>query len=320
MTLTLAIPTHNDTANLCRLLGQVARIGLADQVIVIDDGSDTPITTEELRAAGAPGPGRLTLLRNELPRGPGPARNRAILHTITDHLLFLDADDLPTPELAGLMRDLDGRDFDFCLFQHHDTRVEQELAWGQPCHDLRLWQAAGVDLGALSEVGPNAAAHLACTANYPWNKIYRTGFLRAHAIGCSDILLHEDIELHWRGFLHAQRILASDRVGVVHFVAPHGQRLTNRTGPERLALFPPLDRLAGEIMDVAPEPYALSFFDFILGLFDWIAGNLDEVHHDRFAGLVRNFVQTWVPAPVLEQIRAAEPARTARVLTRAGLA
>jgi glycosyltransferase involved in cell wall biosynthesis len=319
MSLTLIIPTHNDTGSLCRLLRRADRLDFADQLIIVDDGSDVPLHADQLRAAGAPGPGRLTLLRNDTARGPGAARNRALLHVVTDHLLFLDADDLPTRELPDLLRDLEGEEFDFCQFQYHDTRMEQELAWGQMTHDQQLWQAAGLDLGALSEVTPKAAAELARTANYPWNKIYRTEFLRAHAIGCSDILVHEDVELHWRSFLNARRILASDRVGVIHFVSPQGARLTNRTGAERLDLFGPLGRLAMEIRLKFPATYALPFFDFAIGLFDWIAGNLDPAHHDAFATAVHDFVTTQVPADLLDQIRAAEPERTARVLARAGL-
>jgi len=319
MTLTLIIPVHNDAENLQRLIERSSALEIAEHYIVVDDGSDVPLHADQLRAAGAPAPGRLTLLRNDTARGPGAARNRALLHVVTDHLLFLDADDLPTRELPDLLRDLEGEAFDFCQFQYHDTRMEQELAWGQMTHDQQLWQAAGLDLGALSEVTPKAAAELARTANYPWNKIYRTEFLRAHAIGCSDILVHEDVELHWRSFLNARRILASDRVGVIHFVSPQGARLTNRTGAERLDLFGPLGRLAMEIRLKSPATYALPFFDFAIGLFDWIAGNLDSAHHDAFATAVHDFVTTQVPADLLDQIRAAEPERTARVLARAGL-
>lgn len=319
MTLTLAIPSHNDTAPLCRLLHQIARLKLGDHVIVVDDGSDRPVDKAQVCDQSGLPQDRLMLLRHDRPKGPGAARNRAILYTQTDHLLFLDADDLPTRELPELLRDLEGEAFDFCQFQYHDTRMEQELAWGQMTHDQQLWQAAGLDLGALSEVTPKAAAELARTANYPWNKIYRTEFLRAHAIGCSDILVHEDVELHWRSFLNARRILASDRVGVIHFVSPQGARLTNRTGAERLDLFGPLGRLAMEIRLKSPATYALPFFDFAIGLFDWIAGNLDPAHHDAFATAVHDFVTIQVPADLLDQIRAAEPERTARVLARAGL-
>lgn len=320
MTLTLAIPTHNDTASLCRLLQRVAELQLGDHVIVVDDGSDAPVDKAQLCDLSGLPQERLRLLRNDSPRGPGAARNRAILHAVTDHLLFLDADDLPTRELPALIRDLEGREFDFCIFQHHDTRMEQELAWGQMPHDQALWRAAGVDLGALNQVSREAAAQLAGTANYPWNKIYRTGFLRAHAIRCSEILLHEDIELHWRCFLNARTILASDRTGVIHVVNPGGGRLTNRTGPERLALFEPLAQIAEDIMAEAPDTFALPFFRFTLGLFDWIAGNLDPAYHDALAEKTRAFIDGHIPPALLDHIRTLEPARTDLVLTRAGLA
>ncbi|MDK3020806.1 glycosyltransferase family 2 protein [Pseudodonghicola flavimaris] len=319
MTLTLAIPCHNDAAPLGRLLQRIATLDLADQVIVVDDGSVPPLEAAPLAAASGLPPERLTLLRNDSARGPGAARNQALARTSGTHLLFLDADDLPTRELPELLRDLAGEDFDFCQFQYHDTRMDQEHVWGQTPHDQRFWHAAGVDLGALSEVGPDAAAELSRTANYPWNKLYRTEFLRAHAIGCSEILVHEDIELHWRSYVHAGRILASDRIGVIHFVSPEGLRLTNRTGPERLALFEPLGRLATEVRTGADGLYALPFFGFALGLFDWIAGNLDPAWHRDLAAGVRTFVDQHVPEEMLARLRTAEPERTARVLARAGL-
>jgi glycosyltransferase involved in cell wall biosynthesis len=319
MSLTLIIPSHNDTESLCHLLQRADRLDFADQLIIVDDGSDVPLNEDQLRAAGAPGPGQLTLLRNDTPQGPGLARNRALLHVVTDHLLFLDADDLPARELPDLLRDLEGEEFDFCQFQYHDTRMEQERAWGQMPHDQQLWQAAGLALGALNEVPPRAAAKLSRTANYPWNKLYRTEFLRSHAIGCSEILVHEDVELHWRSFLNAQRILASDRVGVIHFVSSEGERLTNRTGAERLDLFGPLDRLAAEALAKSPDLYAPAFFSFALGLFDWIAGNLDPAYHDALAEKTRAFIAGRIPPALLEQIADDDPMRTARVLARAGL-
>lgn len=317
MQLTLAIPVHNDTDRLTRLLVRARSLGCADHVVVVDDGSDPPVDPAALPEATGLDGHRLTFLRHDTAQGPGIARNRALAAVATEHMLFLDSDDLPTHELPDLLCDLAGRQFDFCIFRHHDSRMEKEHAWGMTAHDRDLWRAAGTDLGALQTVGAAAAAHLARTANYPWNKIYRTAFLRDNRIGCSEILLHEDVELHWRSFLEAGTILASDRVGVIHFVAPGGGRLSNRTGPERLDLFAPLDRIAADIKAQGGS-YALPFCGFALGLFDWIAGNLASEHHARLAGLVRDFVRNHVPPDLLERIRAETPDRTARVLARAG--
>ncbi len=323
-TLTLAIPAHNDRAPLLRLLACAGRLDCVAHVVVVDDGSDVPLDADELRTALG---GGLTLLRHDTAQGPGPARNRALTAVTTRHVLFVDADDLVTDELSPLMRDLNGRDFDFCLFQYHDTRLERGLLWGQMIWDQQFWQASGVALGALNTVPPTAAAQLAGCANYPWNKIYRTDFLRDHAIACSDILLHEDVELHWRSFIHARHILASDRIGVIHFVQDGGRRLTNRTGPERLEVFTPLARIARELeaqtqtqaqaQTQAPHIYAVPFARFTLGLIAWISNNLDPAYHAQLETLTQAFMQNHAalmaghPAPA--QIRAAMPAPGAGV-------
>ncbi len=327
MNLTLAIPAYNDLDELIHLLTRAATLDIMTHVVVVDDGSDIPITADALLAAGRLRPDQLTLLRHATPQGPGVARNLALEHVPTDHVIFMDADDLPTRDIIHLMRDLDGQDFDFCIFQHHDTRQEREHSWGQTAHDHAFWQAAGVDVGALSPVSANAAAQLSGTANYPWNKIYRTTFLRDHAIGCSDIMVHEDIELHWRSFIKAKSILASDRIGVIHVIHESGSRLTNRTGPERLQVFGPLERIAAEIeMEIEAEIeggghgdiYALPFFSFALGLFNWIADNLAPAYQAEFNTLTGAFITHHIPPALLAQIAIAKPDMTARILARTG--
>lgn len=288
MKITLAIPARDDAPGLIRLLEGAAGLDCVAAVVVVDDGSTEPLEAGALVRASGFDPARLTLLRHETAQGPGPARTRALAEVATDHMLFVDADDLITPELDLLCADLAGRDFDFCLFQHHDSRAGQEKRRGQMDWDMRFWEAAGVAAGALSPVSPEAAAHLVQTANYPWNKLYRTGFLRAFDIRCSAIPLHEDVELHWRSFLHARAILASDRLCAVHFVAHKGGRMTNRRGAERLEVFEPLTRIAAEIEAEGAGHLAAPFARFAHGLAAWIRANIAAQHHPRLAELVQD--------------------------------
>ena len=310
MTFSIAIPVHNDADNLHNLLTRLARLDVADQVVVVDDGSDTALVAEPLSDATGFDPARLHLLRHPRAKGPGAARNRALEAVTGEHMMFLDADDLPTRELPDLLADLAGEPFDFCLFQHHDSRSEQELRWGQMPWDQRLWEEAGVDLGAMSPVSAQAAPLLARTANYPWNKIYRTAFLREHAIACTEILVHEDVELHWRCFLEAETILASDRTGVIHNVAPAGTRLTNRAGPERLAAFDPLTRLAADTTGTA---YETAFAQFAIGLITWIADNLDPAHHAALADKANTFLQDAIPQELHPHLAQEIPEQIARL-------
>lgn len=321
MKLSIAIPVHNDAADLARLLRKLVELDCANYVVVVDDGSDIPLDKTALCAASGFPPDRFTLVRHDSALGPGVARNRALRDVPTSHVMFLDADDQPTRELPNLLADLtgevlSGRSFDFCLFQHHDSRSEQERRWGQMPWDHRFWQQAGLALGALSDVTGAARPVLAQTANYPWNKIYRTDFLRANDIKCSALLVHEDVELHWRSFLGADTILASDRIAVIHDVVIEGTRLTNRAGPERLDAFAPLTALADAVHNT---PYAAAFTHFALGLIIWISDNLDTAHHAALANRTRTFLEHPLIGSFLEPLTEDDPALIMRIKTLTSL-
>lgn len=104
--LTIIIPSHNDTAHLPGLLRRIAALDLAREVILVDDGSDPAVPEDVLAGQAGLSAEQLQVLRNDTARGPGAARNQALRDVRTTHVLFLDADDLPTRELATLWRGL----------------------------------------------------------------------------------------------------------------------------------------------------------------------------------------------------------------------
>ncbi|MFW8595920.1 glycosyltransferase family 2 protein [Cribrihabitans neustonicus] len=318
MKLTVIIPAHNDEAPLHRLLRHIRQLKFASHIIIADDGSDPAIAFEPLPAAAGLPPERITLLRQDRPRGAGAARNLALQHVATEHVLFLDADDLPLRDLPDLLRDLEARDFDFCIFQHHDSRCGPEGRWGQMPADQALWRAAGTETGALSDVSPAAAANLCQTANYPWNKIYRTGFLQEHGIRCTEIAVHNDVELHWRSFLNARTILASDRIGVMHYVAPGQGRLTNRNGPERLQVFTALSRVSAELRSRGElSAFAVPFYSFTTGLLGWIGSFIRPDLRPEFRRQAQAFFAGEVPPPVRAYLAQCESGRLAAALQQA---
>lgn len=318
MNLTVIIPAHNDEAPLHRLLRQIRQLKLASHIIVADDGSEPAIAFDPLPAAAGLPPERITLLRHDRPRGAGAARNLALRYAVTEHVMFLDADDLPLRELPDLLRDLEGRAFDFCIFQHHDSRCGADGRWGQMPADQALWRSAGTDIGALSEVSPAAAVSLCQTANYPWNKIYRTGFLQEHGIRCTEIAVHNDVELHWRSFLNARTILASDRIGVMHYVAPGQGRLTNRNGPERLQVFTALSRISAEIRSRGElRAFEVPFYSFAAGLLDWIGSFIRPDVRPQLARQAQAFFAEEVPPPVRAYLAQCDGSRLAAALQQA---
>ena len=111
---TTIIPTRDREDWLPRTL--VSALGQKDveaEVIVVDDGSRTPVTT----LLGPEGRQRVRVIRHDVPKGPASARNTGIAEARGRWVALLDDDDLWAP--AKLRRKLDvaeetGADFVFC--------------------------------------------------------------------------------------------------------------------------------------------------------------------------------------------------------------
>lgn len=312
MNLSVVIPVRNDPEGLTRLLAQLAELHIADRILVCDDASDPPCRPADLgfdeTAAG------ISYLRSPEHRGAGHARNMGIAALQTDHVLFFDSDDLLCDALVDLLRDLDGVEFDFCLFRHIDSRQRAPGArdvrggLGPMPSDQELWQAARLHTVAPQQITADQAAQMAMIAAYPWNKIYRSGFLQQHNIRCTELMVHNDIELHWSSFLKAEHIYASTALCCEHFVQQGGGRLTNRRDRERLEVFQALTVLHEVLRATAQEPrFLVPMTTFYLRLFGWIRETLDVQYHAELQRRISGFLLASHDAATMALIAARAP-------------
>ncbi len=291
MQLSVVIPVYNDPEGLHRLLAQIAGLGVFSQVVVVDDASTISCRPKDIGIDPATYPVALKYHRLRKNRGAGYARNQGLKLVSSSHVLFFDSDDLFTDGIASLVADLQDRSFDFCIFKHVDSRVHAKGGYGLLDSDETRWQAAGA-IGMLGRLTPQGATELCRVAAYPWNKIYRTSFLRQQNIRCTEISIHNDIEIHWMSFLRAQTILFSDRICCEHFVAKGQSRLTNKTGRERFEVLQALAAVQREFTTNPDDlPFLGAFVAFYMGLFGWITQQLDPSLHEDFHHEVRQFLR-----------------------------
>lgn len=309
--LTIVIPAWNDTAGLARLIPQISCMRRVERVIIVDDASIEPVSPENLGMPELADEPLFLWLRNENQGGAGHARNKGLELVNTSHVLFFDSDDQILPELDLLIEDLrqPGRDsFDFCLFRH----VEADRAWrGQASpfgYDQWHWDRAAIT-GEISKLRPDQARQLARISCYPWNKIYRTDFIKGAALRFTEIPVHNDVEFHWRSFLAANSVLATSRLCMAHAIHDGANRLTNRTGRERLQVFVALKAVHAALLFYRERTalYAEPIIEFYLLLLRWIEERLDPDIHDEFRIASKAFLRDTVSLPLLTLVAYENP-------------
>jgi hypothetical protein len=98
--LSVVMPTHNRPERLLEAATSVLSQQLVEiELVIVDDGSEPPTVAATEQLATDP---RVTVVRNEVPVGPGGARNQGIAVTRGSLLGFCDDDDAWLPGAAGI--------------------------------------------------------------------------------------------------------------------------------------------------------------------------------------------------------------------------
>ncbi len=311
MTLALVIPVCDDVSGARAVVAQAVNLGIFAQIILCDDASEVPLAAENFDDIAGLDALAFELLHTETRQGAGAARNLGLAQVCTSHLLFFDADDHLLPPLADLWHRLQGQMFDFCVFKHLEQRNSEMSPEGMFPEDEARWQAVGARQ-PLSRLEPEAAPALARVAAYPWNKIYRTDFLRDNDISCVETLVHNDIALHWLGFMRAQIILCADLRCCAHVICQGRDHLTNRRGSVRLQVFEAVSAVLAHIGETDHD-WRFAFTCFYLDLLGWarerVQGGVLAEFDTRALALLRDQIDQ----PLFVRINREDPFRARRI-------
>ncbi len=316
MELSLVVPVWNDLPGLDRLLKQVAGFGLFHEVVVVDDASDVPPGPDTVPSAQALAD-RITWLRSNVRRGAGHARNMGLGRVRGSHVIFFDSDDLFSPGFPRIAAHAAAETlpFDFLIFRHDDSRMLDAGGQGTFPGEEKLWHTVGAT-DEPAQLGLKNSAVLCRLSAYPWNKIYRTGFLRHNRIRCTEIMVHNDVELHWNSFVAARRILTCGLPGATHFVHDSGERLTNRRSADRLEVFRALENVMRRIAD-RPDYRSLAFLQpftgFSCDLVNWIGRNIETAHHPELRTRAQRYFLSSLDRRLMTLVAYADPALARKI-------
>lgn len=202
VTLSIIVPVHNMEAHLESCLDSLLRQTLPSmEFICVDDGSVDKSPEILLRFQQADP--RVMVLRNEGSKGAGKARNIGMAVASGTYIGFVDADDVVAPEMFERLYRATVRnetDIAACFPRCFDDRTNVSVP-------VYYFEQAMQKLGSTPAESMYSAAELITLLPYipvvPWNKIYRTGFLRDCKACFAEGMMHEDFLFYFQAMLHA---------------------------------------------------------------------------------------------------------------------
>ncbi|MEM1383249.1 MAG: glycosyltransferase family 2 protein [Pseudomonadota bacterium] len=222
----IVIPAYNAAATVARAVESALRQTALCAVVVVDDCSKDD--TVRVAEGCDDGSGRLTVLRQEINRGPAAARNRAIEASDAPWIALLDSDDEMEPDRVRQLLDSAGDDWDFLADDLW------KVAEGEPAEArTRLLSPSDfkpITLDLASFVEGNLHSSRGNRSELGFIKpLMRRAFLDRHGLRYDDAMrLAEDYDLYARALASGARFQVINPCGYVATV-----RRTSLSGNHR---------------------------------------------------------------------------------------
>ncbi len=238
--LSIIIPFHRNIKDLSQALDSIARQSFRDfEILVVDDASPSALWSR-VKELVRDNP-RVKLLQTGEHVGAGAARNLGLSHACGMYVHFLDSDDFyrDMGSLASMVEAAQASRADILVFQHEI--FDESLGVNFPPGTLEehyFWEhnSGREPKPFLLKNNPE----ILLLPAYPWNKLYRKGFLDLTGHLFSPTMVHNDLAMVWKSFLEAERIVLMEKVCVVHRISPDIKHSTNDNSRRRFNLFPVL--------------------------------------------------------------------------------
>ncbi len=204
-TVSIIMPTYNVEEYLPDTLDGLSKQTFTDfEIIFVDDGSedDTVIILQEFAAKF----GRATVLQQKH-QYAGAARNLGMQHARGKYLLFLDGDDFFLPQmLEKSVEKAEKTESDICVFRANRKDNETGKISGMPW-SMRINKCPKEEVFSIET---NAKHIFEFTTAAPWNKLYRSDFVRKYGLTFQETRQSNDVAFVFTSLALASKISVID--------------------------------------------------------------------------------------------------------------
>lgn len=218
----IIVPCHNSAGYLDETLGCLIGQSAKNLEIICVDDCSTDETAALLRKwATLDKRIRIASTASDTPRGAGAARNVGLEQARGTYTLFFDSDDLCSPHLlekAGKLADKYHADvvaFDFERLYADGHRARTGSIFFHPPENRIFFNYQDCPDFIMSAINPT-----------PWNKLYRTAFLRERHLHFDEISSTNDIAFSAVSVAAAERVAICDE-GLMTYRAERPQSITS---------------------------------------------------------------------------------------------
>jgi len=247
------------------------------QIIAVNDAS-TDSSHEILKTYKKKENVDLEIISLAANKGAGHARNIALKHVRGDYTLFVDSDDLLSPDaFSRLLKIAKSSLSEIIIFTYdlwYDTKDKLSPMFQQ---DRDIWDGVLNKKDRIDTTLQDIPRFLT-TINFPWNKLYKTSFLIEKKIRFSETMVNNDIYAHWQSLILSNQLTIVDEVFYTHRNFQTGQQITNYFDERRFELFTALEEVDGFMHSNSGfmKNYYSYYLLFKLGLLRWVLSRMPE--------------------------------------------
>ena len=272
---TVVIPVCNIEKHLRQCLDSVRAQTLTDlEIICVDDGSTD--TSPQILAEYAAQDNRFQIITQKN-AGPGAARNAGLEYVKGEFVIFLDSDDWFEPDFLEKMTAQAKKteaDVTICRAVEFDTDSGSEL--------LSAWMLKTRWLPSDTFGPEDIAGHIfQFTYGWPWDKLYRTEFVKKSELEYPPLPNSEDLVFVFQSLAIAKRITLVP-VPLVHHRINRRSSVSNSRYRDPDVPYQALMLLQARLMERGKYHYfEQSFLNWSMEFLVWNLANMGEPEAQR---------------------------------------